>query len=50
MTLNDALAVVALALLTLGAGLIYTPLAFIVSGALLLIYAVMASRTERVEP
>lgn len=42
----DLLAIVAVLLLTLGAGMIYLPAAPLVLGALLLAYAIFASRTE----
>ncbi len=41
---NDAVALVGLIALTIGAGLIYVPAAFVVVGSLLLIYAVLATR------
>ncbi len=41
---NDAVAIIGLIALTIGAGLIYLPAAFIVVGSLLLIYAVLVTR------
>lgn len=41
----DVLAVIALALVAIGVAMIYVPAAFIVVGALLLLYAALATRT-----
>lgn len=43
---NDAIAIAGTVLLTIGSALIYLPLGFVVPGALLLLYAVAASRGE----
>ena len=43
---TDAIALAGLGLLTIGAGLIYLPLAFVVPGAALLLWAIAASRGE----
>lgn len=45
-TAIDAIALVGLVLLTIGAGLVWSPLGFVVPGALLLLYAIAASRGE----
>lgn len=47
---TDAIALVGLVLLTIGAGLAYLPLGFVVPGVLLLLYAVAASRGEEAAP
>lgn len=43
---TDAIAFVALVLLTVGAGLAWLPAGFLVPGALLLVYSIAASRQE----
>ena len=42
----DAIAIAGVVLLTIGAALVYLPLGFVVPGALLLLYAIAASRGE----
>jgi hypothetical protein len=44
----DIVALVGLVLVTIGAGMAWLPAAFLVSGALLLLYAIAASRGEAV--
>lgn len=50
LSVTDAVAVVGFAVLVIGVALIFVPAAFVVAGALLLLYAVAASRTEAPKP